>query len=75
VTFHEFAPNLARALVTLDYHPQGFSEPTPTRQKGKFAGGVPLRAMPWSTIDAKPSNGAHDREDFIPDVNNSSYRY
>jgi hypothetical protein len=28
VTFHELAPNLTRALVTLEYHPQGFFEQT-----------------------------------------------
>jgi hypothetical protein len=28
-----------------------------------------------AAIAVKSSNGAHDREDFIPDVNNSSYRY
>jgi hypothetical protein len=52
VTFREFAPNLTRALVTLDYHPQGFSEHTGKRENSLEV--FPLRAMPWPAIAAKP---------------------
>jgi hypothetical protein len=34
-----------------------------------------LQAMPQPVIAANPPDRAHDREDFIPDVINSSYRY
>jgi NAD(P)-dependent dehydrogenase (short-subunit alcohol dehydrogenase family) len=37
--------------------------------------GAPLQAIPLPKITANPPTRVHDREDFIPDVNNSSYRY
>jgi hypothetical protein len=46
------------------------------RQKGQSAeGALPGGRGPSPQLPAKPPDRAHDREDFIPDVNNSSYRY
>jgi hypothetical protein len=49
---------------------------TTVPEKGAIRRVVPaVRARPGPQLPQSPIDRAHDREDFIPDVNNSSYRY